>query len=196
MTNPKFMKFHWTEPHQSSRVNRNGYQRHHPNDETVPMDVDTPVFTMVRRAHSEADKARFKREGRCFSCDKQGHMAKDCPNQKKQFNLPKQFSRFDQSSSRSDQVRSGYGQPPSGSSHSFKKKSFNQPKRTSGFRKYNKPPQFKYTSQARTAHIEEVEEEEEPKEEDISSLAARTARLSEDQRDQWVNEMKDIGINF
>ena len=60
------------------------------------MDVDTPVFTMVRRAHSEADKARFKREGRCFSCDKQGHMAKDCPDRKKQFNLPKQFSRFNQ----------------------------------------------------------------------------------------------------
>ena len=122
-------------------------------------------------------------------------MAKDCPNQKRQFNLPKQFSRFDQTSSRSDQVRPGYGQLPSGSSHSFKKKSFNQPKRTSGFRKYNKPPPFKYTSQARTAHIEEVEEEKEPEEEDISSLAARTARLSKDQRDQWVNEMKDIGIN-
>src|SRR5882757_6429027 len=96
MTDPKTIKFHWTEPHQSSRSNRNGYQRRHPNDETVPMDVDTPVFTMVRRAHSEADKARFKREGRCFSCDKQGHMAKDCPDRKKQFNLPKQFSRFNQ----------------------------------------------------------------------------------------------------
>src|SRR6267154_6471697 len=106
MTDPKFMKFHWTELHQSSQSNHNGYQRHHPNDETVPMDVDTPVFTMVRCAHSEADKARFKRKGRCFSCNKQGHMAKDCPNQKKQFNLPRQFSRFDQSSSRSDQVRS------------------------------------------------------------------------------------------
>src|SRR5882757_11201451 len=123
-------------------------------------------------------------------------MAKDCPNQKKQFNLLKQFSRFDQSFSRSNQVRSGYGQQPSGSSHSFKKKSFNQPKRTPGFRKYNKPSPFKYTSQACTAHIEEVEKEEEPEKEDISSLAARTARLSEDQCDQWVNEMKDIGIKF
>src|SRR5882757_3676325 len=123
-------------------------------------------------------------------------MAKDCPNWKKQFNLSKQFSRFNQSSSRSDQAHSRYGQPPSGLSHSFKKKSFNQPKHTPGFRKYNKPSLFKYTSQARTAHIEEEEEEEEPEEEDISSLAARTARLSEDQRDQWVNEMKDIGINF
>ena len=160
------------------------------------MDIDTPVFTMVWRAHSEADKAHFKQEGRCFSCDKQGHMAKDCPNQKKQFNLPKQFSWFDQSSSRSNQVHSGYGQQPSRLSHSFKKKSFNQPKRTSGFRKNNKPSLFKYTSQARTAHIEEVEEVEEPKEEDISSLTTHMARLSEDQHDQWVNEMKDIGINF
>src|SRR6267154_3625320 len=160
------------------------------------MDVDTPVFTMVRHAHSKADKARFKQEGRCFFCDKQGHMAKDYPNQKKQFNLPKPFSRFDQSSSRSDQVHSGYGQPPSGLSHSFKKKSFNQPKHTPGFRKYNTPSLFKYALQARTAHIEEVEEVEEPKEEDISSLTTHMARLSEDQHDQWVNEMKDIGINF
>jgi len=146
MTDPKFMKFHWTEPYQSSRSNRNGYQRCHLNDETVPMDVVTPVFTMVRCTHSEANKAHFKCEGRCFSCNKQGHMAKDCPNWKKQFNLPRQFSQFDQTSNQSNQVRSGYGQPPSRLSHSFKKKSFNQPKRTTGFRKYNKPSPFKYTS--------------------------------------------------
>jgi len=53
------------------------------------MDVDTLVFTMVWHANIKANKACFKQKGRCFSCDKQGHMAKDCPNWKKQ------FSRFD-----------------------------------------------------------------------------------------------------
>jgi hypothetical protein len=43
--------------------------------------------------------------------------------------------------------------------------------------------------------VEEEEEEEEP-EEDVPSLAIRTARLSEDQREQWLTEMRDMGINF
>jgi hypothetical protein len=33
--------------------------RRHPNDETVPMDIDQPVFTEVRRAYTEADKNRL-----------------------------------------------------------------------------------------------------------------------------------------
>jgi hypothetical protein len=58
-----------------------------------------------------------------------------------------------------------------------------------GFRKSNKP--FKYTPQIRVAQIEEEEPEE-----DVPSLAICTARLSEDQREQWLTEMRDMGINF
>jgi hypothetical protein len=49
------------------------------------------------------------------------------------------------------------------------------------------------------AHIEEIVEEEEENEDknnDVASLAAHTARLSEDQCEQWVQEMNDMGIHF
>jgi hypothetical protein len=33
-------------------------------------------------------------------------------------------------------------------------------------------------------------------EEEVQSLAVHTAKLSDEQKEQWVSEMKDIGINF
>jgi hypothetical protein len=87
MLNPHRHRFEWQTP---TRQNR----RRHPNDETVPMDVDDtgpPVFTQirVRRAYTEDDRKRFKQEGRCFICDKRGHMARECPDNKQQFSKPK-----------------------------------------------------------------------------------------------------------
>jgi hypothetical protein len=43
--------------------------------------------------------------------------------------------------------------------------------------------------------VEEGKENED-KDSDVASLAACTARLSEDQREQWVQEMNDMGIHF
>ena len=84
------------------------------------------------------------------------------------------------------------------SSQNPPKKSYEKQK---GFRKRNKP--FQHTQQIHSAHIEEIEEEEEEDEleedhgqENISSLADRTARLSEHQREKWVQEMNAMGINF
>jgi hypothetical protein len=151
------------------------------------MDVDQPVLTQVRCAYTEADKKRLQEQGRCFNCEKQGHMAHECPAKKKQsFRSNQRLFRSDQQSFRS-------GPSPSGSGQYFKKKSFGLPKRTQGFRKSNKP--FKYTPQIHVAQIEEVEKEEEP-EEDVPSLAIHTVRLSEDQHEQWLTEMRDMGINF
>ena len=53
----------------------------------------------------------------------------------------------------------------------------------------------------RSATIEEIEEEEgsddmDIDQEDVPSLAVRTACLSEGQREQWLSEMRDMGINF
>lgn len=154
----------------------------HPNDRTVPMDVDRDVVTYVRRAVTQEDKQRFQREGRCFHCDKQGHMARDCPAKKHQ-----------RSPSGYRQSPSSFGQPRFGTNP---KKPAKQ-----NFRKFNKPKgRFQYTPQIRTARIEEVEEpndqQEEEEEDNVPSLAARTARLSEDQREQWVEEMTAMGINF
>jgi hypothetical protein len=188
MRNPNFMRYQWTQP----MTKRNGHRRH-ANDETVPMDVDPPTYTWVQRARTEADKDRFKLKGQWFYCERQGHMARDCPQKKKQFGGP------DQSRFQSNQVRPRYGQPPSGSNQGFKKKFFGSPKPTQGFRKSNKPRQ--YTPHIRAATIEEVEEDKYQndyyeEEEEVQSLAVRTAKLSDDQKEQWVSEMKDVGINF
>ena len=199
MKNPHAMRFAWTQP----QSRRNGHGRH-PNDQTVPMDVDPPVFTQVRRAYTEAQKDQYKKEGRCFECDKQGHMARECPNKKTQaFKRPYQPDR---------QFRSNQRPPFQGDSRFKKKpfgqynqqKPFNQPKRTQGFRKYNKP---KYTPQARVASIQEVDEDygyedygygdqEEEEEENGRSLAIRTAKLSDEQREEWVAQMNKVGIHF
>jgi hypothetical protein len=77
--NPHAMRFTWLQPQSC----RNGHGRH-PNDQTVLMDIDPPVFTQVRCAYTEAQKDQYKKEGRCFECDKQGHMACECLNKKKQ----------------------------------------------------------------------------------------------------------------
>jgi hypothetical protein len=65
--------------------------RCHPNDQSVPMDIDPPVFTQVNRAYIKANKAYTNDDkkthhtyGRCFNCSKQGHMVKDCPLKRKQ----------------------------------------------------------------------------------------------------------------
>ena len=46
---------------------------------------------------------------------------------------------------------------------------------------------------ARSATIEEVDEDEE---EDIPTSAARVSKFDDDQREQWVQEMKKLGISF
>ena len=52
------------------------------------MDVDEPSFTFVSCAYIEEDKARYRKEGQCFCCNKQGHMARECPSHKQQLGKP------------------------------------------------------------------------------------------------------------
>ena len=159
-------KYGWVLPHAMQR--RNGHSnapRHHPNDETVPMDVDPPVFTRVSRAYTDDDKQRYMEQGLCFRCGKKGHQAHQCPNRKEQpfkTDPHRKKGTFGSSPNR----------PP------FKQCS-NPPKHTQGFRKSNKPKTGYFN--ARVASIEEVDEEEMDEEEDIPFLAARTARLSKEQ---------------
>ena len=175
--NPNFAKYQWTQPRHQERYR-------HPNDRTVPMDVDPPVFTQVRRAYTEADKDRFKKEGRCFYCDKQGHMAKHCPNKKSQNHQSE------------PQYRPKPQWQQSGQNQGYKKKPTKpHSQRTHGFRKHNQ--QYRRAPQIRSARIEEIDEIEEYEDDnDVASLAARTAKLSDGQHEQWVQDMKAMGINF
>ena len=52
-------------------------------DQVVPMDVDS-----IRKATTEEAKIAHRKEGRCFECSKQGHMARDCPNKPKRPTKP------------------------------------------------------------------------------------------------------------
>jgi hypothetical protein len=75
----------WNTPTiQPPRQNGHAKKWVHPNDRTVPMDVDPPVRHWVRHAVTTEDKKQFQIEGRCFYCDQQGHMARECPKKKRQ----------------------------------------------------------------------------------------------------------------
>jgi hypothetical protein len=162
---PGAKKYAWVQAPQPQYRERNRNRRH-PNDESVPMDVNPPIFTQVRCARTDNDVQSFKFEGRCFRCDKRGHMAKNCPDWKEQ----------------------GFRPSPGLAWKPFQAKPQNTPKRTEGFRKSNKLRAFNYVQQAQSAMIEEVEEENYG-EDDIDDLAARTTRLNEDQCEHLLTQM-------
>src|SRR6266852_5402563 len=178
--------YQWMTPRYSHQGN--GESRRHPNDRTVPMDVDQPVFTQVRRAFTEEDKQRFKAEGRCFRCDKQGHMARECPERKQQAFVPQK--------SKTTFWKKQFG------NHLPKRKFGNHPsplayQRRQSFRSnYIRP-------QACVASIQEVDEspdeedqEEYEEDQDVPSIATRTAKFTEKERELWLQEMRNKGINF
>ncbi len=53
-----------------------------PRDNSVPMEVDAAQTRCPLTKHQE----KLKKEGRCFHCEAQGHMSKECP--KKTHKLP------------------------------------------------------------------------------------------------------------
>jgi hypothetical protein len=145
--NPQAQKYKWIDC-----LSHNGLNCH-PNNETVPMQVDSPEFTQVYCAYTNMDKNHLKEEGQCFNCGNRGHMTHDCPREKK------------------PQMRN-YTQP--------KKKSFNKSKACKGSKKLGpvKPYWAGYQPHTHTASIEEVDsgdEEKEQGENNIPSLAAHTA---------------------
>jgi len=153
------------------------------------MNVDQPVFTQVRCVFTEEDKQHFKAEGRCFRCDKQGHMARECPERKQQAFVPQKLkTTFRKKQFGNHPPKRKFGNHPSPLAY----------QRRQSFRSnYVRP-------QARVASIQEVDEspdeedqeEYEEEEEDVPSIAARTAKFTEKEREQWLQEMRSKGINF
>ena len=85
-----YMKYQWSTPKRTNGQS-NGW---HPNDTTVPMDVDSLVFTRVWHTYTKEDQNCYKKEGRCFYCDQQGHMARECPKKKQQSEQPNQPNHY------------------------------------------------------------------------------------------------------
>ena len=79
---PERYKYVWVMP--KCLQGHNGHHRRHPNDETIPMDVDPPVFTRVNCTYTDEDKHHYIEQGLYFKCGKKGHQARLCPDQKKQ----------------------------------------------------------------------------------------------------------------
>jgi hypothetical protein len=162
------------------------------------MDVDEPSFIFVSRAYTEEDKAHYRKEGRCFCCNKQGHMARKCPFHKQQLGKP---------------------QKPK-----FMKKPYPTSYKKPTQQRFIKRAPQGYIPQARAASIEEINEDandeememnddqgsysegyqdsydqesyQESQMDDVPSLAAHTAKLNEGQRETWLEEMRQLGINF
>jgi len=184
------------------------------NDQPVFMDIDKPGDIFGWRA-TNVQKSDYSARGACFQCGKQGHMAKDCPDQKEQlFKLSFQPNRFANPQWSFPPRQQFTSRPPFKLfKPTFQRKPFTgqaKGKCPQGFRKYNKPAAYQYMQQARTATIEEMEqamEQEEYqdykqeykqgyKQKDVQDLATQTSRLSEDQRGKLLKEMIKADPDF
>jgi hypothetical protein len=67
-------QFFWRCPNQSGNI-QPARPRLPPRD---PNAMDTSA--VVRKATTESEKEKYRKEGRCFECSKQGHMVRDCPD--------------------------------------------------------------------------------------------------------------------
>ena len=47
-------------------------------DEAVPMEIDS-AQVRPRNPETEAKNTQLRKEGRCFKCEKQGHVKRNCP---------------------------------------------------------------------------------------------------------------------
>jgi hypothetical protein len=141
------------------------------------MDVDQDYHTRINKAFTEADKRKYRDEDRCFECNRQRHMARECPSKKRQpfkfrQSYPNQQGHFQHQRSKSQHDRKP-------------QYNFQQTKRF--------PP---HQSHARAAFIEEMDDSNKGNvppmnndANDIPTIAARTARFSEEEREQWVKKM-------
>jgi hypothetical protein len=60
----------------------NTYQNNTPkNNAPVPMDVDATTIPFQKL--TDADREKYRKEGRCFRCREKGHMARNCPKNNK-----------------------------------------------------------------------------------------------------------------
>jgi hypothetical protein len=168
----------WNRNTKSNKGNQQQSQRRHPNDQTVPMDIDGFA---ARKVTTEDEKQRHRKEGRCFECHKTGHMARQCPTKRK------------------GKENQSFKRTPFQSNSTWRQRTGNNQRKGNT---QNRRPFTRFES-ARSAHIEEIEDDnDEPQDEnappnlDVHDLAARAASFSNEQREEWIEAMKDLGVDF
>ena len=161
----------WNQP-KSNKAHAQHQARRNPDSEIIPMEIDSMKVT------TEEEKKKHRKEGRCFECHKTGHVARNCPRRQNKENRP------------------------------FKQRPVFKPKDTWRQRPQTYKTPFRRFENAKTAHIEEIDDEEEEDQYDdqaeenayadldISDLAIRTASFSDEQKEEWVKAMKDLGVDF
>ena len=55
---------------------------------TQMRDPDTMDVDAIRKATTEEDKAKYRHEGRCYNCGRQGHLSRLCPDKKPNWTPP------------------------------------------------------------------------------------------------------------
>jgi len=106
------------------------------------------MSTVIRKATLDQEQAEYRKEGRCFECGKQGHLAQDC--------LSKQ-----------NRPRQGQGQGCARSTHSNEVKAKDLIDFDDASTEYSEPPS--------------------------ESLAARVMKLTKQERNTFIDEMKALG---
>jgi Retrotransposon gag protein len=69
--------FYWRRSQQNQNNNSPSRSRWQAKD---PNAMDTSA--VARKATTDAEKEQHRKEGRCFECSQQGHLARNCPNRK------------------------------------------------------------------------------------------------------------------
>jgi hypothetical protein len=197
---PALPRHYGTQAAHAQVAQRQNQRYTHPNDRSIPMDVDPPHFAQIRRTFTEAEKQDHRARGACFRCGRQGHIAFDCPTRKEQHQPYKPRNNPSHSfPSRPPFQKKPFGQRPSQGNFRKSNKPFNKP-----FHKpFNKPFAYNYVQQARAATIEEIGQEDEQygqyeqyKQEDVQDLAARTARLNDEERTSLMAELNKTSPDF
>ena len=77
LTNPQ-RRNQQTRQYNTTQNQQRGTAQHNPNPNIVPMDMDATTMTNFKKLTPE-ERTQLAKEGRCFRCRLQGHMARNCP---------------------------------------------------------------------------------------------------------------------
>ena len=116
----------------------------------------------IDKANTEEEKQSFRKEGRCFECNRQGHMARQCPNKKR--NLQTSTPSFLKATNTEEGYETDYYQEDEEYGEL-----------------YESTPSQEY---------------EDNHKETVKDLALWMTKFSDEEKIEWMQAMKDNGVDF